>query len=354
MDEDFDTASFDEAYDISDFGDDQAFSTADMAPVTTTFGGGNFVDIGLGDDDDSLSSILNPALGGGNRTNITNVGGGSNLVYDPAFAAALDISRGLDPTNNLGGTGGLTVPSYLRPQIEGEFYDPFGDKPMFFSQGEKFLQETLPEIVRSGPIARLARGIGSVFQEGIDFAKDATAGIKLPSLKDISEGFTNFVDGFRPQRTVTRPDERAVMGSLNPTDRFLSDMRQVPMSTSSITGNKMMNTGIASVRPQQMQDVDRNVVEALQLIPSNLETNPTAPIAKVSRSLPASDIFNLLPTKEDREKRDFARDIFAAFPDQRTRQFGPKDRLASINEEYFDRLKNQQPFVDTGNFIVLD
>ena len=97
MDEDFDTASFDEAYDISDFGEGQAFGTGEMAPVTTMFGGGNFVDVGLGDDGDSLSSIINPALGSGNRTNITNVGGGSNLVYDPAFAAAIDGSIKLLP-----------------------------------------------------------------------------------------------------------------------------------------------------------------------------------------------------------------------------------------------------------------
>ncbi len=41
------------------------------------------------------------------------------IIYDPTFAAAFDISRGLDPTINLGGTGGLAVPSYLRPQIPG-------------------------------------------------------------------------------------------------------------------------------------------------------------------------------------------------------------------------------------------
>ena len=117
MDEDFDTASFDEAYDISDFGEGQAFGTGEMAPVTTTFGGGNFVDVGLGDDGDSLSSIINPALGSGNRTNITNVGGGSNLVYDPAFAAAIDIRRGIDPTLNLGGTGGLAVPAAIAPPL---------------------------------------------------------------------------------------------------------------------------------------------------------------------------------------------------------------------------------------------
>ena len=53
------------------------------------------------------------------------------------------------------------VPTSLRPQIEGEFYDEFGDKPMFYSQGEKFLQETLPGLFKQVlvPVARIARGI---------------------------------------------------------------------------------------------------------------------------------------------------------------------------------------------------
>ena len=36
-----------------------------------------------------------------------------------------------------------------------------------------------------------------------------------------------------------------------------------------------MNTGIASVRPQQMQDADRNVSDALQLVPSEFQDVPT-------------------------------------------------------------------------------
>ena len=55
MDEDFDTASFDEAYDYSDFGEDQAFSTSEMAGGSSDPQQGNFVDIGLGGDGDSLS-----------------------------------------------------------------------------------------------------------------------------------------------------------------------------------------------------------------------------------------------------------------------------------------------------------
>ena len=381
MDEDFDTASFDEAYDISDFGEGQAFSTTDMAPVTTTFGGGDFVDVGLGDDGDSLSSIINPALGSGNRTNITNVGGGSNLVYDPAFAAAIDIRRGIDPTNNLGGTGGVMVPASLRPQIQGEFYDPFGDKPMFFSEGEKFLQETLPGIVQTGPVARIARGVGSflgnLFSEGKEFARDATGGIKLPSLQDISEGFTNFMGRFRPRETDTNPMNMPMAAIRDEVPRF--NYGNIP---SGFTFGSMpnMNTGIVSVDPRAARNANVNVAEAiqdLQLVPSedsriignrNASINMRrqagesvsdivksfqSPINKVEITDPAG-VFSALPTERDREKRDFARDIFEAFPDQRARQFGSKDRLASINEEYFNRVKNKEPFVDTGNFIVLD
>ena len=290
MDEDFDTASFDEAYDISDFGDDRAFSTADMAPVTTTFGGGNFVDVGLGDDGDSLSSIINPALGSGNRTNITNVGGGSNLVYDPAFAAAIDIRRGIDPTLNLGGTGGVMVPASLRPQIPGQFMTTdLGEadmvRPMFNSQLERILQQTIPEIVQSGPTARIARGIGdffgNIFSEGKEFAKDATGGLKLPSLQEIGQGFTNFMNRFRPRETDTNPMnmlEAAVRDEVPNVTYAKGAAASVPdalYSGQNTFGSMPINTGIASVRPQQMQDVDRNVTEALQLVPSEFQDVPT-------------------------------------------------------------------------------
>ena len=303
--------------------------------------------------------VSQPGFGAGNRTNITNVGAGSNLVYDPAFAAALDIRRNIDPTLNLGGTGGLAVPAALRPQIAGEFMDSdLGEadmvRPMFFSQGEKFLQQTLPEIVRSGPMARLARGIGNILSEGREFAKDATAGIKLPSLNEISQGFTNFMDRFRPRETDTNPMnmlEAAVRDEVPNITYAKGSAASVPDALypgQNTFGTMPMNTGIASVRPQQMQDVDRNVAEALQLIPSNLETNPIAPVAKVQRSLPLSDIFNLLPTERDREKRDFARDVFTAFPDERQKQFG------RFNQDFINRTLNPEPFDNRGTFINVD
>ena len=285
MDEDFDLGGFDEAYDISDFGDDQAFSMDDRAPVTTMFGGGDYVDTGAGGGD-SIASILNPALGGGNRTNITNVGGGSNLVYDPAFAAAIDIRRNIDPTLNLGGTGGVMVPASLRPQIPGEFMTtPLGEadmvRPMFFSQGEKFLQQTLPEIVKSGPIARLARGIGSIFQDGLDFAKDAAGGIKLPSLS------TMFPDtGGDSEPTVNRTakveeekEPEFVREDVEGVPRFgTRTMDELQLIPDNVVVPAETYGGIATINPNNFMEGYRSIGDALnnlQLIPSEFRDVPT-------------------------------------------------------------------------------
>ena len=273
MDEDFDLAGFDEAYEPDDFSQAEMDFASAIGAETGGFG-----------DDNTSQTIANftaqPQVGL-NRSNITNLVDArtGQSLYDPTFAAALDISRGLDPTNNLGGTGGLTVPSYLRPQIEGEFYDPFGDKPMFFSQGEKFLQETLPEIVRSGPIARLARGIGSIFQEGINFAKDATAGIKLPSLS------TMFPDtgGDNNEPTVNRIEEQKepefVREDVEGVPRFgTRTMDELQLVPDNVVVPPENYGGIATLSPIDFMEGYRSIGNALndlQLIPSEFQDVPT-------------------------------------------------------------------------------
>ncbi len=114
--DDFDLAGFDEAYSPSDFStDDMNFATA-VGQQTGGFGDDNTAQV-------IANQLAQPQVGL-NRSNITNLvsidpaTGKKTDLYDPTFAAAFDISRGLDPTNNMGGTGGLAVPSYLRPQIE--------------------------------------------------------------------------------------------------------------------------------------------------------------------------------------------------------------------------------------------
>ena len=101
MDEDdFDLGGFDEAYSPDDFSQaDMDFATA-VGQQTGGFGDDNTAQV-------IANQLAQPQLGQ-NRSNITNLvsigpGGQRTSLYDPTFAAAFDISRGLDPTNNQGG-----------------------------------------------------------------------------------------------------------------------------------------------------------------------------------------------------------------------------------------------------------
>ena len=118
MDEDFD----DGYGDPSDYGMSQAdFDTA--TSIGQAYSSGN--------DDNIAQAIANATAQpqvGMNRSNVIGMGN-----YDPQFAAAFDISRGLNPTGNFGGLGGLTVPSYLQPQVEGtRVLNEAGDRAMYY------------------------------------------------------------------------------------------------------------------------------------------------------------------------------------------------------------------------------
>lgn len=250
MDEDdFDLGGFDEAYSESDFGENQAFSDSDRASL---FGGGDFVDTGLGDDisyGDTVRSILGGSNIGTNRTNITNVGSGSNLTYDPLFAAALDISRGLDPTNNMGGTGGLAVPSSLRPQVPGNLVlNEAGDRMMYGSGLERFAQETLPPMIQSAQklgIGGLLDSIMGTFTDAknaLGKMGDAVGGISLPDL---------FISA-NPMPNMS--NEQTNMGTLDPSDRFLGDMSQRDAF--------IPTAGITNIRPDLSREANISVADA--------------------------------------------------------------------------------------------
>ena len=176
MDEDdFDLAGFDEAYSPDDFSQaDMDFATA-VGQQTGGFGDDNTAQV-------IANQLAQPQLGQ-NRSNITNLvsidprTGQSTSLYDPTFAAAFDISRGLDPTNNMGGTGGLAVPSYLRPQVPGNLVlNEAGDRMMFGSGLERFAQETAPEIIRGFQnvgIGSLINRLGTSISEAFSDAKRA-------------------------------------------------------------------------------------------------------------------------------------------------------------------------------------
>ena len=138
---------------------------------------------GFGDDNTAqeIANYLAQPQVGQNRSNII---GTAN--YDPTFAAAFDISRGLDPTNNMGGAAGLAVPSYLRPQIESGRVDARGEPIRYYSGVERFLQEDLPDIMRDipTPMNLLGKALDSItgaVNTGKSFFADATGGFKSTS-----------------------------------------------------------------------------------------------------------------------------------------------------------------------------
>ena len=227
------------------------------------------------------ANILAEPIAGRSRSNITN-----DPNYDPTFAAAFDISRGLDPTNNFGGTGGLAVPSYLRPQTPGNLIlNEAGDRMMYGSPVERFAQETAPEFIR---------GIQKVGIGGL--------------LNTISEAFTDAkraigLDG-GAQGGLKVEDLQPTMGTLDPSDRFLGDMSQqgagisvtdpvvttpnVAMGTipqvsplfdqfgnpyrtradrnAAEMAQQSLSGGIASVAPNMAQDANIQVADASQFL----------------------------------------------------------------------------------------
>ena len=159
---------FDDGYgDPSDYGMTQAdFDTA------TSIGQA----VGSGNEDSIAQAIANSIAQPRVGSNRSNVRGMAN--YDPEFAAALQISRGLNPGVN---TGGFAVPSYLQPQLTGpiasDFRGSFNLEPKYYSPVERFMQTTLSDIAQSGPgiMGLVGRGLDSLFG-GIDFLNNSKAG----------------------------------------------------------------------------------------------------------------------------------------------------------------------------------
>jgi hypothetical protein len=196
---------YDDGYgDPSDYGMTQAdFDTA------TSIGQA----VGSGNEDNIAQAIANSIAQPQVGQNRSNIIGTSN--YDPEFAAALQISRGLNPGAN---TGGLAVPSYLQPQLTGpiasDFRGSFNLEPKYYSPVERFMQTTLSDIAQSGPgiVGLIGRGLDSLFG-GIDFLNNSKAGttaeevakeqarVEIADLEEQRQNQLTDID-FRPMSTT--------------------------------------------------------------------------------------------------------------------------------------------------------
>jgi|TARA_R100001463_G_scaffold135953_1_gene200206 hypothetical protein len=294
---------FDDGYgDPSDYGMSQSdFDTA------TSIGQAVY----SGNDDNIAQAIANATAQprvGSNRSNITNlVDSSGNSLYDPQFAAALDITRGLDPTNNFGGTGGLAVPSYLRPQLTGANYVDYGDqdiyfdgprdKVKYFSPVERFLQEDATNFIRSaqesaaGIPSLLSTGVGlikNVF-DGLSFLNDSKAGktiekvvedekrIEIADLEKerLEEGLnTNFEPFTSPSITKTNLDRNFKTEPTNYLDYGLSLATEPNLSPDYVSRMRAIDALPPYQRPAN------NIFENLEKETANVEIDAGANTGK--------------------------------------------------------------------------
>lgn len=201
---------FDDGYgDPSDYGMTQAdFDTA------TSIGQA----VGSGNEDNIAQAIANSIAQPQVGRNRSNVRGMAN--YDPEFAAALQISRGLNPGVN---TGGLAVPSYLQPQLTGpiasDFRGSFNLEPKYYSPVERFMQTTLSDIAQSGPgiMGLVGKGLDSLFG-GIDFLNNSKAGstVEEEVAKEVAKEQAKEQARIELDSLVTAPIDRVKTSELDP------------------------------------------------------------------------------------------------------------------------------------------
>ena len=122
-------------------------------------------------DSDAEQAIQNVLSNVGDRSNVRN-----SVNYDPIYAQALNMSRGLQPGNrvegvyptsdNFNNAVNLQRPSYLQPQVAGQ-------KGMYFSPVERFAQETdFSKFGLSGILKSLIEAGQSTYEKGKDIYDD--------------------------------------------------------------------------------------------------------------------------------------------------------------------------------------
>ena len=119
----------------SDYGTSGLASLADAQSSQTQF------------DNQAEEAIQNILADVGTRSNVIGSTG-----YDPRFAQAFNLSRGLIAGNRFDNQGNrvqdLSVPSYLQPQLFGDRVDARGEAIRYYSPVERYLQETAPRQIQ--------------------------------------------------------------------------------------------------------------------------------------------------------------------------------------------------------------
>ena len=303
MDEDdFDLGGFDEAYSPDDF------SQADMDFATAV----GMQTAGRGSESDSgaqfIANQLAQPQAGMNRSNVRGMAN-----YDPTFAAAFDISRGLDPTGNFQGTGGLSVPSYLRPQIESGRVDARGEPIRYFSEGERVIQEDFTDFVRSSQQA--AAGIPSLLSIGLDAIKSVFDGVSF--LNDSKAGKT-VEEAAEDQKRIEIAD--------------LEERRQNQLTDPSFMGGPI-DTVTKDDRP--------STKDALNAISNMFDNRVTTPVL-------LSDISNRTPKPEELARRRLGINTLPQADDLQNQQIAAGEKTGQTLNVALPERRNLSAFTGPG------
>ena len=243
-----------------------------------------------------------------------------SVNYDPTFAAAFDISRGLDPTNNFGGTGGLAVPSYLRPQVPGnKVLNEAGDRMMYGSPVERFFQEDLTDAIRSAQESGL--GIPSLLSAGLGAIKSVFDGVSF--LKDSKAGKT--------VEEVAEDEKRIEIADLE-------EQRQ-----NQLTDPSFMGGPIDTVTKTALDKLDDrpSTKDALNAISNMFNNRVTTPVL-------LSDISNRTPKPEELARRRLGINTLPQADDLQNQQIAAGEKTGKTLNVALPERRNLDAFTGPG------
>ena len=265
------------------------------------------------------ANILAEPIVGRNRSNIVG-----SVNYDPTFAAAFDISRGLDPTNNFGGTGGLAVPSYLRPQVPGnKVLNEAGDRMMYGSPVERFFQEDLTDAIRSAQESGL--GIPSLLSAGLGAIKSVFDGVSF--LKDSKAGKT--------VEEVAEDEKRIEIADLE-------EQRQ-----NQLTDPSFMGGPIDTVTKTALDKLDDrpSTKDALNAISNMFNNRVTTPVL-------LSDISNRTPKPEELARRRLGINTLPQADDLQNQQIAAGEKTGKTLNVALPERRNLDAFTSPRIFTI--
>jgi len=261
VDEDFDTASFDEAYDPSDFAG-ESFNI-------------NMGDPSEGDEDYRITSAdgqqvfdfpgVSPQsymeFRGATPTNpfpesiFSKIFGAENVDYRDILGTG-----GIAGVENLRFRQGMGMPSLRtgKPFEMGDFY-----------VGQPTLEGEVKELPQGGILGLIEQVIPGISTLSKIFGRNRglpeSSQAYQDKLKEIQENQDNIMQSFKPITDFVG-DLRTAGGDL--IDRFSSGIGSLERRfRDAITPRNMTDQGVSSLNQRQATEADENVAEALQLVP---------------------------------------------------------------------------------------